>query len=48
MGSTSDTTVIRTVNDFLKPRNDVRMAVLAEFNHDPSAAHLMSYGTGGA
>jgi hypothetical protein len=36
------------VDDFLQAWNDVGVAVLAELDHDPAAAHLVGDGAGGA
>jgi hypothetical protein len=36
-----DAARVRAVNHFLQTRNDVRVAMLAEFDHQPAAAHLM-------
>ena len=36
-----DAAWIFAVDDLLQARDDVRMAVFAEFNHDPAAAHLV-------
>ena len=36
------------VDDLLQARNDVRVAVLAQFDHDPAAAHLVGDRAGGA
>jgi hypothetical protein len=36
------------VNYFFQARNDVRVTVFAEFDHDPAAAHFMGNCAGGA
>src|ERR1035437_8138721 len=36
-----DAAFVFTVNDLLHARNDVCMAMLAQLNHDPAAAHLV-------
>ena len=41
-----DTAGIFAVDYLPEPRNDVRVAVLAELDHDPAAAHLLSHGAG--
>src|ERR1035437_1386498 len=43
-----DASRILAIDYFLQPRNDVSVAVLAEFDHDPAAAHLVGYRTGDA
>ena len=36
-----DAALVLAVDDLLQARDDVRVAVLAEFDHDPAAAHLV-------
>ena len=43
-----DAAWIFTVNDLLQTRDDVRVAVLAEFDHDPAATHLVRDSSSGA
>ena len=43
-----DAAGVVAVDDLLEPRDDVRVAVFAQFDHDPAAAHLVGDGAGGA
>ncbi len=43
-----DPALVFAVDDFLQPRNDVGVAVLTQFDHDPAAAHLVRDSAGGA
>ena len=43
-----DAARVLAVDDLVQPRDDMRMAVLAELDHDPAAAHLVRDGAGGA
>ncbi len=36
------------VNDLLQPRNDMGVAMIAQFHHDPAPAHLLGHCAGGA
>ena len=43
-----DAPFIFAVDDFFEPGDYVGVAVLAEFDHDPTSAHLMGDSAGGA
>ena len=43
----ADTAMILAVDDFFQARNNVRMAVLAQLDHDPATAHLVRDSAGG-
>ena len=47
-GGLGDAAGIFAVDDLLQARNDVGVAVLAQLDHDPAAAHLVGDGAGGA
>ena len=40
--------LVLAIDDLLQARDDMRVAVLAQFDHDPAAAHLVGDGAGGA
>jgi hypothetical protein len=44
----ADAALVLAVDDLFQARNDVRVAVLAQLDHDPAAAHLVGDGAGGA
>jgi hypothetical protein len=46
--SLCDPTCISAINDLLQAWNDMRMAMLAQLDHDPASAHLMGHRTRGA
>ncbi len=43
-----DAAFVFAIDDFLQTWDDVRMAMLTEFNHDPAAAHFVGDCAGGA
>ena len=44
----ADATLVVAVDDLFQARNDVRVAVLTQLDHDPAAAHFVGDGAGGA
>ncbi|MNR15036.1 hypothetical protein D3C85_1315460 [compost metagenome] len=44
----ADTALILAVDHLLKPRHDMGMAVFAQLDHDPAAAHFMGHSAGSA
>jgi hypothetical protein len=40
--------LVLPVDDLFQARDDVRVAVLAQLDHDPAAAHFVGDGAGGA
>jgi hypothetical protein len=43
----ADAALVLAVDDFFQAWNDVGVAVLAQLDHDPAAAHLAGHGAGG-
>ncbi len=44
----ADSALVGAVDDLLQARDDVRMAVFAQLDHDPAPAHLVRDSAGGA